>query len=158
MADASAGADRGVTVPINYLLLIGVMVLLSTGLLVSTSSYVEGQQERATGAEFRMIGNQVASDLAATDRLARTVEAPGGVETRIDLPGQVAGTAYRIEITSDDDDDDRYLVTLRSTAPDVSVSVPVRSQTDIATGGLDGDDLIVTYDPSGSGRLEVANA
>lgn len=156
MADASAGADRGVTVPINYLLLIGVMVLLSTGLLVSTSSYVEGQQERATGAEFRMIGNQVASDLAATDRLARTVEAPGGVETQIDLPGQVAGTAYRIEITSDDDD--RYLVTLRSTAPDVSVSVPVRSRTDIATGGLDGDDLIVTYDPSGSGRLEVANA
>lgn len=156
MADASTWTDRGVTVPINYLLLIGVMVLLSTGLLVSTSSYVEGQQERATGAEFRVIGNQVASDLAATDRLAQSVEGSGNVETQIDLPGRVAGTAYRIEITSDGGD--RYLVTLRSTAPDVSVSVPVRSQTDIATGGLDGDDLIVTYDPSGSGRLEVANA
>lgn len=150
------GDERGLTVPINYLLLVGIMALLSAGLLVSTASFVDDQQERTIRTELQVVGNRVAADLSAADRLAVTVSGSGGVETEIDLPGQVAGSTYRIDITSVGGE--RYLVTLTSTEPDVSVSIPVRSRTPIAANGLDGDDLRVTYDPAGSGNLEVANA
>jgi len=147
--------ERGVTVPINYLLLVGIVALLSAGLLASTSTFVETQQERAIQSEFQVIGNRMASDIAGVDRLARTVEGGGSVEAEIDLPRQVAGSAYRIGI--DSDGGERYLIELTSAEPDVSVSVPVRSRTEITAGGLDGGDLTVTYDSS-SDELVVENA
>lgn len=148
--------ERGVTVPINYLLLIGIMTLLATGLLVSTSSFVQDQQERTIRAEFQVIGNRMATDLAAVDRLAQSVDSTGSVRTEIDLPGQVAGSAYRIDITPSGTH--RYLITLTSTEPDVTVSVPVRLQTDVKADALDGDDLTVRYNTAGIGKLVVENA
>lgn len=148
--------ERGVTTPINYLLLVGIVALLSAGLLANTSFFVETQQEQTIRSELRVIGNRLAADLASTDRLAQTVEGSGNVETRINLPSRVAGSTYRIEISVAGSD--AYVITLTSTEPEIAVTVRVRSRTAIATGALDGDDLTVTYDPSGSGKLEVANA
>jgi hypothetical protein len=147
--------ERGVTVPINYLLLVGIVALLSAGLLASTSTFVETQQERAIESELQVIGNRMASDIGGVDRLAGTVEVPGSVEAEIDLPMQVAGSAYRIGIESVGGD--RYRIILTSVEPDVSVSVPVRSRTVINAGGLDGGDLTVSYDSS-SDELVVENA
>lgn len=148
--------ERAVTIPINYLLLIGIMALLSAGMLLSTSHFVENQQDQTIRSELRVIGNRLATDLAATDRLASSVGAPGSVEIEVSLPGRVAGSTYWIEVASTGGD--VYLITLTSTDPELSVTVPVNSRVGIATGAFDGGDVTVIYDTAGSGTLEVTNA
>jgi len=150
--------DRAVSVAVGYVLGLGIATLLFSALLIGGSGLVESQTRSVTSDELSVTGQRLAADLSAADRLVRADAGDDGgslstVSVRSDLPERVAAGGYKIEITYDDADN-AGTIELRSSSPDVVVSVPFRSDTPIAvdggtvTGGpvemsYEGGDLVV---------------
>lgn len=144
--------DRAVSTTVGYVLNVSVAMLLVTGLLVTGSNFVEDQRERAVRTELQVLGQQVASEAAAADRLVRE-SGTEELEFRQALPETVAGTSYTIEI--DPPAMNEYEITLQTRNPSVTVSVRLYSETDIDTEGdnpVSGGDLAIRYTGTG---LEV---
>lgn len=147
--------DRAVSTVANYAVLLGIVTLLISGLFVGTSGLVTGQQERVIRSELTVLGNQIAADLGAADRLARQAGESGTMRATLDLPEHVGGSTYRIRVT-DGATDTQYELTLLSTAPEVSVTILVRTHLSLATGTVDGGDIAIVY--TAPDTLEVRNA
>lgn len=150
---------RGVTVPMNYALMLTVVALLTAVLVAGMGAYVDDQQDRSARAGLEVVGNRIAADLTTADQLAGSVSGDGAVEVRTDLPETVAGTTYRVELVlvSTGPDANRYDVVLTGTDPAVTVSVPVRTRLPVEPTGFAGGGTRVTYD-DGSDTLEVGRA
>lgn len=143
--------DRGVSTVLGFVLTLGITSLLVIGLLVGTSGFVDGQRQSTIRDEMQVLGQQVAADIAAADRLVRA----GGDTVAIDrpLPSDVTGLSYQMTI----DAGPPVTITLATSNPDVSVEVTVRTVTDVAGGTtLNGGDIEVVYD-QGSDELVVRN-
>jgi len=154
---------RAVSVTVGYVLMLAVAALLMGTLLTAGSGLIEGRSEQVVDDQLTVIGTQVASNIHEADRLAQvahadanTTSATGAISLDVRLPQQVAGTRYRIEITSD-------TIILRSSNPDVRVNVtyPETAIPVLTTGQFNGGDVRIVYEtpPAGSpvstGRLEV---
>jgi hypothetical protein len=96
-------ADRAQAVTLNYTIGIAIATVLVTGLLIAGSSFVADQQEKATRSELRVIGQQTAASLETVDRLANTTEAGNTVRLDRQLPPNVAGSAYTIDLVKTKD-------------------------------------------------------
>ena len=143
--------DRGVSTVVGFVLTLGITSLLVIGLLVGTSGFVDGQRQSTVRDEMEVLGQQLAADIAAADRLNRT----GGDTVAIDrpFPDDVTGLSYQITV----DSGQPVRITLATTNPDVSVEVTVRTVTDVAGGTtLNGGDVEVVYDESAD-ELVVQN-
>lgn len=151
-ADSHRTGSRGLTSILNYILLLLIVTLLVAGLLVGTSGLVLNEQEEALRTQLDTVGNRLASDIETATRL---VETAGGDEVllRTRVPDAVAGSHYRITITSVNGD--RYKLVLQSSDPEVRSVVPVRSTVPV-TGSLSGGRVVIDYD-SGNDQLEVDN-
>ena len=144
--------ERAVSTTVGYVLNVSVAMLLITGLLVTGSSFVEDQRERAVRTELQVLGQQIASEAAAADRLVRE-SSTEELEVHQKLPETITGASYMIEIDSAATNE--YEITLQTRNPDVVVSVTLRSETSIDTEGGDpvsGGDLVIKYIGTG---LEV---
>ena len=150
---------RGVTVPMNYSLMLAVVAVLAGVLVAGTGAYVDDQQDRSVRAGLEVVGHRIAADLGTADRLATALEGDGAVELQTDLPATVGGTTYRVDLVlvSSGPDADRYDVVLTGTDPSVTVSVPVRTRRPVAASGLAGGAVRVTYDEA-TDTLEVTSA
>lgn len=146
--------DRGVSTVLGYVLTLGIITLLVSGLFIAAGDFVLDQHERAIRAEFEVVGNRIAADIAAVDRLALAAGSNGEASLRTDLPAQAAGKPYEINVT-DAGPSDVYAITLSTTDPTVSVEVQVRTATTLAEGTVSGGDVRVVYDGS---QLEVRDA
>ena len=148
--------ERAVSTTLTYVLTLTIVTLLISGLFVSTSSFVDGQRERAIRSEFAVIGNRIAANLATADRLARTIDGSGHVSISESLPSSVASSTYRVNVSSDPSGPP-YDVTLEltSTDPRVTVSVSVRTRTDVVDASVVGGDVTVVV--TASDMLEVRN-
>lgn len=146
--------SRAVTVPTDYVLLVGITALLASGLLAGTAGFVGDQQERAVRSGFEVVGNELASELATADRLADSLGDEGRVRMGSDLPESVAGTTYLVSFDNRTGADGPYTydLVLTSTDPAVTVRVPVRTHRPVATDTLDGGAIELSATPSG---LEV---
>lgn len=133
--------DRAVSIVVNYVIVLTIVALLGSGLFVTATDYVQSQQSSAIRSELRDVGNDLAADLSAADRLARSSTGDGTVSLHTAPPDRVAGSTYRISIRSTGAD--RYEIVLRSTDPAVTVTVPFRSRTPVAEGPIQGDSLVV---------------
>lgn len=133
--------DRGVSAVVNYVLVLGIVTLLGTGLFVAATDYVQGQQSSAIRAEFLDVGNDLANELSDTERLARSADGDGQVEVTADLPAHVAGSSYRITIQRTGDE--RGELVLHSTEPSVSVTVPFRSTAPVTEGTVEGGPVVI---------------
>jgi hypothetical protein len=143
--------DRGVSTVVGFVLTLGITSLLVIGLLVGTSGFVDGQRQGTIRDEMEVLGQQLAADIAAADRLVRA----GGDTVSIDrpFPNDVTGLSYLITI----DGGQPVTITLTTSDPDVSVEVTVRTVTDVAGGTtLNGGPVEVDYDES-SDELVVQN-
>lgn len=138
--------DRGVSAVVNYVLVLGIVTLLGTGLFVAATDYVQGQQSAAIRAEFLDVGNDLASELSDAERLARSTDGDGQVEVTADLPAHVAGSSYRITVQRTAAD--RYDLVLHSTDPSVSVTVPFRSTAPVTEGTVEGGPVVVSAEVS----------
>lgn len=145
--------DRAVSIPMTYVMMLGIVAILSAGLFVGMGELVEDQHERSVRSGLSVAGNRLAADLAAADRLARTVDGSGTVRLTVNLPERVAGSTYLVDISGSAADG--YELVLTSTKPEVTATVAVETHHTVENGTVDGGRLVVVYDPAASPPLEV---
>jgi hypothetical protein len=148
-------SDRGVSTTLGYALTLGISTLLITGLVIAGGTYIENQREQAIRTELNVLGQQVASDVQAADRLSVASDGSGIISVRRSLPDRVAGSTYTLTVVDADSTDDSDPTTasdvdpylrLRSGDPEVTVTV------DLA---IIGDTWPDTPEPVQGGRLVV---
>ena len=136
--------DRGLSAVLGYVLTLTVMTLLLSGLFAAAGGFVENQHERAIRAELEVVGNRLAADIAAVDRMALASGPAGQAELRADLPATTAGTSYLIEI-DEIGSSGVYHLNASTRNPDVAVSVRVRVQTPLVEGEVNGGNALIVY-------------
>jgi len=139
-------SDRAVSTVLGYTLTLGISSLLIIGLLVATGGFASDHRHQTIRDELQVLGQQLASDLSAADRLVRGGD-DSEVEIRRQLPQKVTGLFYRITV-----DGSGQTVTLSTENPDVSVEVPVVSETSLGDTTINGGPIVIVYD---SGNMEV---
>lgn len=145
-----AADDRAVSTMLSYILTLSITAILISGLLLTGGNVVETQQERTAQSELRVIGQQVAADLNAADRLADATDAGQAAVSR-EYPDRVVGTTYTIAV-----DGSAGEVLLEADRFGVRVTVPFVTETPVADATVSGGDVVVTYQ-SGPDELEVTN-
>jgi len=135
--------DRGVSTTVGYVITLGITSLLVTGLLIAGGGFVEDQREQTVRDEMEVIGQQLAADIAAADRLAGA--GGSGATVRIDreLPDRVTGQTYTVEVQDTATGASTVTLTLMTEDPEVSVEVSLYAQTDVAPSQLQGGDVVV---------------
>ena len=146
---------RAVSPVFGYTLTLGVITLLTAGLVVSAGGYVEGQREATIQSDLQVIGQQVSADVAAVDRMAKTQGADVATVERT-IPRTTVGAGYSITAKNDGNGPTEYYLELKSTEPDVTVKVGLSTQLPVE-GRVDGGTIVVEYNRSEQ-RLEVRNA
>ena len=152
--------DRGISRLVSYMLTVSIAMLLITGLLFAGGQLVEDQRDRTLQSQLTVVGHQVAGSLEAADRLVRTsADIPNEMEDeRIhtlqmtpSLPERVVDSLYTIEVEND-------AIIVSETGPGaVSVTVPYKTHTDVATGRVSGGSIVIEYDQSDQ-KLVINNA
>lgn len=137
--------DRAVTSPISYALTIAIATILITGLVVAASGHVSDQRTRTAHAQMDVVAQQVAANLEAADRLVRSTDDDPDLKLYRDLPDQILGTGYTVEVTDAD-------VTVQSSLSERSVTVGHGSQTTVNPGSVTGGEISIEY---ASGDLVV---
>jgi len=151
--------DRAVSTAIGYTLTLGIMTLLITGLLAAGGGFVENQRERTVRAELQVIGQQIAADLDAADRLVRANGTDATVEIHRQYPERVTGASYALEVVGSSDDRcefDRCLK-LSTDDPEVVATVRIGTVTEVELGSISGGGIVIEYD-AGSETLVVDDA
>ena len=146
MADVS----RGVSTTLGYVLNLGVAAILVTTLMLSAGTLVEDQREQAVRTELEVVGERVAADLSAADRLARASDG-GSVRYVVEVPDRVAGTTYDVRINQSGTE----TIVLVSDRPRVEVTVPYDTEIPVAQGTQSNGRFAVVYE---NDTLEVENA
>lgn len=157
--------DRAVSTVVSYVLALGILAILVTGLISGFVPFVTDQQQDAAQSTMRVYGNDVAGDLQVADRLARRNGTNRTVELTTRLPERVSGSRYEIEFENATDADGApaytYDVWLRPDDFDGNTLVHVRTRTPLAPGSvdapLDGGDLHIEYDPAAA-ELVITDA
>ena len=145
------GRDRGVSSTLGYVLTLAITVVLVSGLMVAVGSFVTGQNERVTESELEVVGQRLATDVEAADRLAEAGGSTATVRVRSRLPETVADRQYRVAVNESGNDS----LVLRTENPDVSVTVRVVTDTPLSNATLGGGSVRVAFDGA---KLEVSNA
>ena len=151
LGGCARGRDRGVSTTLGYVLTLAITAILVSGLLVAVGSFVNGQNERVTESELEVVGQRLATDLEAADRLAEAGESTTTVAVRSRLPETVAGRTYRIAVN--ESGSDRLVLSTRD--PRVSVAVAVVTDAPVSNATLGGGSVRVALDGE---TLEVSNA
>ena len=149
---SSVNRNRGVSTVVGFVLILGVASLLVTGLLVATGDFVDNQRQETIRDEMEVLGQQIAADIAASDRMVRA----GGETARIErpLPERITGVTYQITVTSSGG---VTTIQLSTQNPSVSAEVAVRTMTPVAsTTTVNGGDVAIVYDAAAN-QLEVQN-
>ncbi|WP_411963073.1 hypothetical protein [Haloferax sp. YSMS24] len=144
-------STRAVSTTLGYVLTLSITTILISGIMVGAGSYVSAEHERVTETELEVVGQRLAANIEAVDRIASSSddETTATVSSRLELPNRVAGTTYRINVESDE-------LVLRSVDPEVTVRVSVQTETTLDSGSVDAGDVVVRYD-AGDDDLEVTN-
>jgi len=145
---AGRDASRGQSIALDYTLGLGVGFLLITGLVVAGGNYVTDQRDRAQQTELRVVGQQLAADIEAADRLAASTTS-GDVRIERSLPSTVARSTYSIEVVADEDP---WLVLSSHSAP-VEVRIELTNRTALVPTTINGGLVVVDY--TASGELEL---
>lgn len=91
--------QRGVSVVLTHVLTMGITAILITGLIIAASGVVDTQRERAVQGELTTIGERLATELTALDRVASSANSTMTVETS--HPEMVVNSRYQVQLISD---------------------------------------------------------
>ena len=141
-------SDRGQSIALDYTLGLAVGFLLITGLLIAGGDYITDQRDRAQQSELRVIGQQLAADIEAADRLAAAAT-NGEVRIERSLPSTVARSGYTVNVTTDENPE----LLLSSRSAPVEVRVDLTNETAVAPTTFNGGFVVVEY--TASGEIEV---
>lgn len=147
---------RGTSTTINYVLAIGIVTLLVSVLLIGSASILDDQRQSAVRTQLEGVGNRMAAEIVAVDRLSRS---GGDVNVSVDRPDEVGGTGYHVELVSSPGGTCGAPTCLELTAPetDTTVSVPVGNVTPVTVERI-GDRWLITSSRSATGARETARA
>ncbi|SEK58599.1 DUF7266 family protein [Haloferax larsenii] len=145
---------RGVSTTLGFVLTLTITAILVSGLMVAAGGFVSGERERITEAELEVIGQRLAANLEATDRVVAGSDDQTTVRisSRLELPPRVAGTTYRVTVEPDASGESELV--LESSDPRITVRVPFVNRTRLAGSSVDGGDVVVDYDGT---QLEVTD-
>lgn len=150
--------DRAVSTTVGYVTSLGIAAILISGLLVAGGGFVEDQRERTVRSELQVIGQQMISEIDATDRLARNDGDVTGLSVRRQFPERVTGVQYTVDV---DTSGSRPTLVLSTDDPDVTVTVAFETQTPLRGDTVRNGDLLVrcldTDGDSDCDELEVTN-
>lgn len=137
--------SRAVSSTLSYTLTLAIASLLVTGLLVAGNDFVNDRREEVIREELRVIGEQVAADIARVDRLARAGDDVDELAINRSYPDQVAGSEYDVTLSTSPKE-----VTLTSVDPEISVRVAVEIQNGVASPPqtVDGGAIEISFDGS----------
>lgn len=137
--------DRGVSVAVGYVLNLAIATVLFSALLIGGSGMIESQTRTVTHDELSVTGQQLASELSSADRLARAGNGstPSNLRLRTDLPDRTTAGSYTIEIEHNGTEG---TIELRSTNPEISVSIPFRSETSVQNASIGGGSVEIDYE------------
>lgn len=143
---------RGVSTVVGYVISLGIMSVLITGLVLATGTYVETQREQTASAELEVIGQRLSGDLSAAARLGAAGSTTNTVTIRRNFPETVAGLRYTVELSGGPNPE----LTLTTDSPDIEVVVEVALTDDDTSGTHDdieaqrstvsGGEITVSYD------------
>ncbi|USZ68803.1 hypothetical protein NGM10_03480 [Halorussus salilacus] len=139
--------ERAVSVTVTYALNLMVAALLVGGVLTATGGMVEDRRDAAVRSELEVVGERVATDLSAADRLAVVGSDDPTVSVSVTLPARVGGNRYDVTVEGSQ-------LELVSRDPEVRVTVGFHAETPVAETTVPGGDLRVEFDTD-SDRLEV---
>lgn len=155
-------SDRAISVQINYTLSLIIVTLLLSATLLSMNDVLQTERSQIVQSELEVIGNRVASDLGAADRLSlRAGDNPGQeVSITTSIPPDLAGAQYEIVVGSTNRPD-YYLVTItvRAATLGVSESMSLKTETPVANTSIQGGTYRVSLlDRSGTETLVLERA
>lgn len=143
-------SDRGVSTVLGFVLTLTITTLLLSGLLIATGDTVRDRNREVTREELTVVGEQIAADIQAADRLAKT--GADQVVVRTTLPATVASGRYQVEVDAAPGGSELVL-TARDV--DVTVTVPFANTTAVRDTTVNGGDVSIRLV---SGELEVTSA
>ena len=144
--------ERSVSVTVNYAMNLAVAALLVGGVLAATGGMVEDRRESAIRSELSVVGERVATDLNAADRLAVVGTGDPEVAVSVSLPERLAATRY--DVTVESSPNARLVLTSRN--PEVTVTVGFHHETPVEETTVRGGDLRIVLNDAG--ELEVREA
>lgn len=114
-------ADRGVSVTLSYVLLLAVATTMLVAMVIVVGGLLDSQKNHAVQDELTVTGESLATELEQADRLYQsTADNATSLTVQKRLPTHVSGSTYRIVV-----DGDAGELTLATTRPEVSISIPV---------------------------------
>lgn len=114
-------ADRGVSVTLSYVLLLAVATTMLVAMVIVVGGLLDSQKNHAVQDELTVTGESLATELEQADRLYQsTADNATSLTVQKRLPTHVSGSTYRIVI-----DGNAGELTLATTRPEVSISIPV---------------------------------
>lgn len=137
--------DRAVSVTVGYTLNFAIAAVLFSALLIAGSGLIDSQTRTVTHDELSVTGQQLAEELMAADRLVRAGGSSDSVVLSVEttLPERAAAGGYTMRI---EHADGNGAIDLETTDPNVEVTVPFRSQTDIQNTTVGGGTVGIEYD------------
>jgi len=149
--------DRGVSITVNYVIVLAITAVLVSGLLVGAGGYVQDQRTIVVREELTVVAEQLAAGIDDADRLSRADARSRSVRVGVNLPARVAGESYRIAVTNlstPADQPARHELTLRSSGSEVSVTLTISTLVGLDEGSVSGGWVVVRLD---GGTLALSN-
>jgi hypothetical protein len=139
--------EAGVSNLIEYVIVTGVLVVLfAIMLLLVNANFMQGPAETLEYSAFTDIGNGVSTRMVDVYSIAPT---NGTITTKFDIPDDVAGQNYAVEIYSGATAADQYVMVYRGTIAS-NISLAGISSTRNATGNTTGTGMNqISYDSVG---------
>lgn len=143
--------SRGSSFQIGTILTLAILTILVGGVITATGAFVRDTQADAIDQELEVVGERIAAEIMAADRLSRTGYRSDVVFTA-DVPRRVGGSQYTVAIK--DQPGQSAVLILRSSNPEVTVETPFRHTTPIAENSVPGDSIRIVYTSSNELTLE----
>lgn len=141
--------SRAVSTVLGYTLALAITSLAISGLVLASAGHVTESRSSTIRSQLQVVGQELATDLVAADRLVRS-----GTTTSLtlttSLPDRVTGDEYLLTTTGDQP----TTITLRAPGAGIEVSVALWIETSVAPARLNGGPVVISYT---GGALEVRN-
>lgn len=141
--------DRGVSTTVSYVLTLGITTILISGLLIATGGAVDDRRNATTRDALDVVGQRIAANLMAADRLAET--GAGTVVVDVSVPDRLAGSGYSVTVNGSASE-----IVLESDGADATTTVQFVSSTPVADSSVRGGELRIVLTPAP--ELEVRSA
>jgi hypothetical protein len=148
---------RGVSITLNYVLVLSLSAILVSGLIIAGGNFVEQQRNSVAEGELNVVGTHIAGSVEQVDRY---VEAGTNTETahvNQTFQPDVSGASYRVRLIEPDTGTEPAQIRLDAQGADAQVTINVSARTPVIGSQADGGTIAVVYDDE-RGGIRITNA